>query len=110
MTKKNSQTLQIINWQRFVSNCNRQLRNQLIASISMITVSSFFLTKKRNVKFIVIPALFVLVTTLSALVYMTLSPNGYITQGNYILVIISLLLFILGVIVAFEGFQKLKSI
>ena len=29
----------------------------------MIAVSSFFLTKKRNVNFIVIPALFVLVTT-----------------------------------------------
>jgi len=83
--------------------------NQLIASISMIAVSSFFLTKKRNVKFIVIPALFVLVTTLSALAYLILSPNGYIAQGNYILVIISALLFILGTIVAVEGFQKLKK-
>ena len=83
--------------------------NQLIASISMIAVSSFFLTKKRNVKFIVIPALFVLVTTLSALAYLTLSPNEYIAQGNYILMIISALLFILGAIVAVEGFQKLKK-
>ncbi|MBW2985279.1 carbon starvation protein A [Candidatus Woesearchaeota archaeon] len=83
--------------------------NQLIASISMITVSSFFLTKKRNVKFIVIPALFVLVTTLSALVYLIFSSNGYFAQENYMLVIISALLFILGVVVAFEGFQKLKK-
>jgi carbon starvation protein len=84
--------------------------NQLIAAISMITVSSFFLTKRKNVKFIVIPSLFVLITTLSALVYMIFSSNGYLTQGNYILVIISALLFILGTVVAVEGFQKLKRI
>jgi carbon starvation protein len=83
--------------------------NQLIASISMITVASFFITKKRNVKFIVIPALFILVTTLSALVYLTFSVNGYLMQQNYLLVIISILLFVLGATVAIEGFQKLRN-
>src|SRR3989338_5209455 len=44
--------------------------NQLIASITMIGVSAFFISKKIKVKFIIIPAIFVLVTTLSALLFL----------------------------------------
>ncbi len=84
--------------------------NQLIASISMIAISSFFLTKKKNIKFIIIPALFVLITTLAALMYLTFSTNGYFAQNNFTLVIISLLMFILGLIVTVDGFKKLRKI
>jgi len=83
--------------------------NQLIASISMITVSAYFITKKINVKFIVIPALFVLGTTLSALVYLTFRPEGYIETGNYILAIISVGMFFLGLLVARDGFKALRK-
>ncbi|MEK6840794.1 MAG: carbon starvation CstA family protein [Nanoarchaeota archaeon] len=83
--------------------------NQLIASITMIGLSAFFISKKINVKFIVIPAVFVLATTLSALLYLTFRTGGYISEGNFILAGISMLMFVLGVFVAKEGFDVLRK-
>ena len=79
--------------------------NQLIASISLIAVSCFFISRKRNVKFILIPAVFVLLTTLSALIYLTFRANGYFNQGNFALTAISIGMVVLGIFVAFEGFR-----
>ncbi len=84
--------------------------NQLIASITMIAVASFFLSKKIKVKFIVIPALFVLVTTMSALLYLTFGSQGYFFTENWVLAIISMAMFALGLMVAWEGFLHLKKI
>ena len=83
--------------------------NQLIASISLIGVAAFFVARKTTVKFIVIPAIFVLVTTMSALIYLTFSSNGFVSQGNFMLAIISMLMFVLGAFVAWEGFKALKN-
>lgn len=83
--------------------------NQLIASITMIGISSFFISRKTKVKFIIIPAIFVLATTLSALVYLTFWPGGYISEGNYLLAGISIIMFCLGVFVAKEGFDVLRK-
>ncbi len=83
--------------------------NQLIASITMIGISAYFISKKIKVKFITIPALFVLVTTLFALIYLTFRSGGYLGEGNYILAGISMLMFILGLLVAWEGFSVLRK-
>ena len=83
--------------------------NQLIASITMITVSSYFVSKGIKTKFIIIPAIFVLVTTMSALVYLTFRTGGYFFSGNYILSMISIGMFVLGLLVAKEGFQHLRK-
>ncbi|MEK6828754.1 MAG: carbon starvation CstA family protein [Nanoarchaeota archaeon] len=83
--------------------------NQLIAAITMIAVSAFFISKKINVKFIVIPAFFILVTTLFALLYLTFRAGGYWSGGNFILAGVAMLMFTLGVFVAFEGFKALKN-
>jgi len=83
--------------------------NQLIAAITMIGISAFFISKKIKVKFIIIPALFVLVTTLAALLYLTFRTGGYLSSGNYILTGISMLMFILGLYVAKEGFGVLRK-
>lgn len=83
--------------------------NQLIASITMIGVSAFFISKKIKVRFIIIPAIFVLITTLSALAYLTFWPAGYISQGNFVLAGFSILMLILGVFVSFEGFNILRK-
>ena len=79
--------------------------NQLIASISLIAVSCFFISRKRNVKFILIPAVFVLLTTLSALIYLIFRTNGYLAQGNFVLTSISLIMVTFGIFVSFEGFK-----
>jgi carbon starvation protein len=83
--------------------------NQLIASITLITAAVFFISTKKHVKFILVPALFVLVTTLSALLYLTFRSGGYFATGNYVLAVISLGMFVLGLIVAGEGFAKIKN-
>jgi carbon starvation protein len=83
--------------------------NQLIASITMMGVSAYFVSRKTKVKFILIPALFVLVTTLSALLYLTFWSGGYISEGNYALAGVSLLMFALGGFVAWEGFRILRK-
>ncbi len=83
--------------------------NQLIASITLIGLASFFIAKKTKVKFIIIPAIFVLITTLSALVYIVFSSTGFLVEKNYILTAISIFMFILGLIVAVEGFNILRK-
>jgi len=81
--------------------------NQLIASITLITISSFFVSKKIKTKFIMIPALLILVTTLSALIYLMFRTGGYIGNGNWTLAIISMIMFLLGLMVAKEGFRTM---
>ncbi|MEX0932919.1 MAG: carbon starvation CstA family protein [Candidatus Pacearchaeota archaeon] len=83
--------------------------NQLIASITMITVSAYFVSKKTKVKFIMIPAIFVLITTLSALIYLSFRPEGYFATGNYTLGLISLGMFVIGLLVAKDGFKSLRK-
>ncbi|MBU2616582.1 MAG: carbon starvation protein A [Nanoarchaeota archaeon] len=83
--------------------------NQLIASITMVGVSSYFISRKKKVKFILIPAIFVLVTTLSALLYLVFRAEGYFAEGNYALVGVSLIMFGLGAFVSREGFNILMK-
>ena len=68
---------------------------------------AFFISKKIKVRFIILPAMFVLATTLSALLYLTFKPSGYFEGGNYVLGGISLIMFFLGAYVAKEGFKIL---
>jgi len=81
--------------------------NQLIAAITMMTVASYFVSRKINVKFIVIPALFVLITTMFALIYLAFAKGGYLSNGNYILVVFSIGMFFLGLLVAIDGFKQI---
>ena len=83
--------------------------NQLIAAITMITVASYFVSRTSSVRFIIIPAIFVLVTTMTALLYLVFRSEGYLFSGNYILAAISLGMFALGLMVAWEGFQHLRK-
>jgi len=84
--------------------------NQLIASITLIGIAAFLVAKKTKVKFIIIPALFVLVTTMFALMYLVFSSNGFVSQGKFVLAGICVFMFILGGIVSFEGFKTLKDV
>lgn len=83
--------------------------NQLIASITMMTVSVYFLSRKKEVKFIVIPAFLVLITTLFSLLYLSFKSGGYWNSGNFVLVGISLLMFVFGLFISFESFKAMKK-
>ncbi|MBU2522724.1 MAG: carbon starvation protein A [Nanoarchaeota archaeon] len=81
--------------------------NQLIAAISLLVVASFLISTKKDVRFILVPAFFVLITTLVALLYLTLRSGGYLASGNYALAIISLLMFLFGLFVTKEALPRI---
>lgn len=67
--------------------------NQLLAALALITVSSWLVVKGRKYFFALFPAIFMLATTITALVVLLMS---YIKNGNYILILVDLLLLALS--------------
>ena len=83
--------------------------NQLIAAIALITISAYFIEHKKKIKFLIIPTIFMIITTLAALLYSLFNAQGYIFTGNWILSIVSIILFCLALVVSWEGIQVLKK-
>ena len=83
--------------------------NQLIAAIALITISAYFIEHKKHIKFLIIPTVFMMVTTMAALIYSLFNKAGYIFTGNWLLAVISLILLVLAVIVSYEGFEVIKK-
>ncbi len=82
--------------------------NQLIAAIGLITISAYFVQKKKSIKFLVIPTVFMMLTTISALFYSLFSKTGFIAEGNWVLSIFAGALVVLALIISWEGFQVVK--
>jgi len=83
--------------------------NQLIAAIALITISAYFIEHKKHIKFLIIPTVFMMVTSVGALFYGLFNKAGYIFTGNWLLAIISLILIVLAVIVSYEGFEVIRK-
>ncbi len=79
--------------------------NQLVAAIALITISAYLIEHKQKIKFLIIPTLFMVVTTLAALFWSLFNANGYLFTGNWLLSIISVVLIILALIISWEGFR-----
>ena len=67
--------------------------NQLLAAMALLTVSAWLLLRKRRNWFTLVPAVFMIATTLVSLGILL---SGYIRKGNYILIAADLLLFALS--------------
>jgi carbon starvation protein len=67
--------------------------NQLLAALGLLTVSSWLLLKGRRYAFALIPAVFMIVTTLASLLILL---RGYVAQGNVILAATDILMLILA--------------
>jgi carbon starvation protein len=83
--------------------------NQLIAAIALITISAYFVEHKQKIKFLIIPTLFMIITTISALIYGLFNKNGYLITNNWLLSIISLVLIGLAFVVSYEGFNIIRK-
>jgi len=83
--------------------------NQLIAAVALITISAYFVEHKQKIKFLLIPTVFMIITTLSALFYGLFNKNGYVFTHNWLLSIISIALIVLALIVSYEGFSIIKK-
>lgn len=81
--------------------------NQLLAALSLLTVSAWLIEKGKRASFTLIPSLFMLITTIASLLYLLMI--NYIPSGNTLLIIFSTALILLSsgiVIVAFPRIRK----
>jgi carbon starvation protein len=84
--------------------------NQLLAALSLITVSIWLLKKGKKYLFVMVPGLFMLVTTIVALVVILV--NEYIPKGNWMLSTGDILLLCLSVgviVLSFKQFIRQKK-
>jgi carbon starvation protein len=80
--------------------------NQLLAALGLIAVSAWLLKKGKKFAFALLPAVFMIVTTLASLIILL---RNYISKSNYILSVTDILLFILALAViwlAIKTFMK----
>jgi len=68
--------------------------NQLLAALSLLAVSAWLLLRRKKTAFTLVPAVFMLLTTLASLAILL---RGYIQSKNYILVAADAILFALSI-------------
>jgi carbon starvation protein len=86
--------------------------NQLMAALSLLIVTVWLKSMKRNPAFALWPMLFMYITTLAATLvtarnlYVTIVPQGGAAAvGAWFMIIISILLFIAALFIAWDGYQ-----
>jgi len=82
--------------------------NQLLASLALIAVSVWLVNKGKNAVFTVIPAIFMMITTLYSLVILLI--EKYLPKGNYTLAVFAVLLIVLSIGVIALSFKKWREI
>ncbi|MBI5143557.1 MAG: carbon starvation protein A [Candidatus Omnitrophica bacterium] len=73
--------------------------NQLVAALTLIVISSWLLSQKKHVKFTLMPALFMLITTIGALVWQL---GKFVKEGDWFLAVIDIALLILALSMILE--------
>jgi carbon starvation protein len=86
--------------------------NQLMAALSLLIVTVWLKSMKRNPAYALWPMLFMYITTLAATLvtarnlYVTIVPQGGAAAvGAWFMIIISILLFIAALFIAWDGYQ-----
>jgi len=83
--------------------------NQLVAALALFVISSYLIGIKKPTRYTIIPACFMIVTTIAALLWQALNPQGFFfgPKPNVFLGISSLVLVMLAVFVGWEGIKVL---
>ncbi|WMJ76821.1 MULTISPECIES: carbon starvation CstA family protein [unclassified Sedimentibacter] len=76
--------------------------NQLLAALSLLAIAVWLKKTGKNYHMLTIPMIFMLFVTLTALILLI---KSNLAAGNYILVIFPVLLFVLAVVLAKEGYS-----
>jgi carbon starvation protein len=80
--------------------------NQLLAGLTLIAVSIWFMRQGKKVGLItLIPASFTMITTIFSLFYLLLKKDGYLVTGNYVLALADLCLIALAIGVVFVAMR-----
>lgn len=82
--------------------------NQLLAALALIAVSVWLVKRKKNVWFTVLPAIFMMVTTLYSLVVLLF--EKYIPKNNIMLSVVDILLIILSIGVIIMAYKKWREL
>lgn len=96
-------------WQMFGAS------NQLMAALSMLVVAVWLKSEKRSVSFVLLPMIFMYVTTLAATavtarnLYVTIAANpkmsGLPVAGAWAMILVSALLFVAAVFIGWDGYK-----
>lgn len=79
--------------------------NQLIAALTLIVLTSWFLSKKKLIRYTLLPAVFMLVTTTGALIFKI---KEYSQGGHGILLSFAVVLLLLAVFVLYEALRHVR--
>ncbi|MFO3797374.1 MAG: carbon starvation CstA family protein, partial [Anaerolineales bacterium] len=89
--------------------------NQLMAALSLLIVSVWLKSTKRNPAFALWPMLFMYITTLAATLVtarnllVTIVPKGgTIAIGGWAMILIAILLFIAALLIGWDGYQAYR--
>ncbi len=80
--------------------------NQLIAALTLIVLTSWFLSKSKLIRYTLFPAIFMLVTTAGALVFKI---KEYLKGGQNILLFIAIILLLLAIFVLYEAVRHVRK-
>jgi len=80
--------------------------NQLIAAMVFIIASVYLLTHKRKVLFAIVPAVVMLLTTITALIYKI---TQFLSGGKYLLAVVAIVLVLLAFFVAIKGILTFRA-
>jgi carbon starvation protein len=81
--------------------------NQLLAALTLITVSVWLLQRGKSSLFTVLPATFMVVTTIASLVY--LIKTKYLPQGNVFLIVLAGALVVLSIGIIFIAWKSMRA-
>lgn len=81
--------------------------NQLIAALALFVVTIWIVGMKKPSRYTLYPGIFMLLTTIAALVILSCK---YIPEGNYLLGGTSIILLILAVLVVVETISSWRSL
>ena len=80
--------------------------NQLVAALALFVVSCWLLSKNRPTKKTLYPAIFMLITTVAALIYQF---TNHLKNGDYLLLSITMILIILALVMTLEVFNVFRK-
>jgi carbon starvation protein len=96
-------------WQMFGAS------NQLMAALSLLVVAVWLKSEKRNPTYVVVPMIFMYVTTLAATavtarnLYVTIAANPKVTAlpvaGAWSMIAVSVLLFVAAILIGWDGYK-----
>lgn len=79
--------------------------NQLMASLALLLISLWLMSKGKNYLWAFIPFVFMFITTMAALVYTVYQSLAALTTGKIIADILAVILFVCALILAWDGIQ-----